>query len=158
MKIRPFVALFLSALLAAACDQVAQEPIAFPNRAYLGETISVAIGSDHPQMSTNTFTLSTENLRIQLWDQATDATLDLALRALVTGSSSLGTTSAGTEQRRSRSPSSISFASDCGPHPLRAHTIGLHGAPVAFPAGTPLATRPLSSARNPSVGRFLHRL
>jgi hypothetical protein len=52
----------------------------------------------------------------------------------------------------------ISFASDGARHPLPAQTIGLQRALVASPAGMPLATRPLSSASNPSFGRFLHRL
>jgi len=88
---RLFSALLLFALFSAACDQNASQPIAFSRRAYLGETISLPISSDSAFTFGNTFTLSKENVVIRLWDQGTDATYDVAPRAVVVGTSAAGT-------------------------------------------------------------------
>jgi hypothetical protein len=75
------------------CDQLASQPIPFPKRAYLGETVSVAIDTDSSlAVPGKNHTLSRENVRIQISDQTTSATSDLIMpRAVVLGSSSLGT-------------------------------------------------------------------
>jgi hypothetical protein len=86
--------LSLLALAAAACDHAAQQPIAFPKRAYLGETISTAIDTDFGLIAAKEFTLSSENVRIQLMDQVTEATYVVTPRAVILGSSAPGTSSA----------------------------------------------------------------
>ena len=88
MRATLFFPLLLLVLLASACDQVAQQPIPFPKRAYLGETVSIAIDSDTQWVvGARNFTLSKENVRIQLYDVATDATYDIVPRAIVSDNS-----------------------------------------------------------------------
>jgi hypothetical protein len=81
------------ALATLACDQISDQPIPFPKRAYLGETVSVAIDTDSsaPVLGSKKYTLSRENVRIQLWDTATDEKITLTPRAVVLGASPLGT-------------------------------------------------------------------
>jgi hypothetical protein len=80
------LALVLFSILVSACDQAAQQPIAFPKRAYLGETVSVAIDTDSRWIGSKKFTLSKENVVIQLWDQQTQQTHNVVPRAVIVGS------------------------------------------------------------------------
>jgi hypothetical protein len=86
------VLLFLAVLLTSACDQSVVQPIPFPKRAYLGETVSVAIDTDSAHVGAKHFTLSSKNVRIQLWDTVTEATHDVVPRAVITSTTALGTT------------------------------------------------------------------
>lgn len=91
MRARLIVALLFFVLLASACDRIAQQPYPFPKRAYLGETISIAIDTDSLYVGSKNFTLSSENVRIQLWDQGSDATFNLTPRGVITSATALGT-------------------------------------------------------------------
>jgi hypothetical protein len=81
------------ALGVAACDHGSNVPIAFPKRAYLGETVATAIDTDSsliPAWGKN-YALSSENVRIQLMDVLTEETQILTPRAVMVGSSVSGT-------------------------------------------------------------------
>jgi hypothetical protein len=94
MQAKLFAPIALLALAILGCDQVVDQPIAFPKRAYLGETVSVAIDTDAsvPLPGGKAYTLSRENVRIQLWDQITNETTEIVPRAVALGTTPLATT------------------------------------------------------------------
>jgi hypothetical protein len=77
--------------LVLGCNQPVGQPIVYPHRAYLGETISVAIDTDHSPVQGRNYTLSGDNVRIQITDTVTNATATLVPRAIVLGANPLNT-------------------------------------------------------------------
>jgi len=93
MDARLLVAFALAVVSSLACDGSALEPIAFPKRAYLGETVSFAISSDSTDIaeSNKGHDVSKENVEIRVTDPGTNAFVTVVPRSVVAGSSATGT-------------------------------------------------------------------